>query len=54
MLHVYNGILLSHKLEHTGLISNKMDESRANRVIQSEVSQKEKKKYHILTYVYGV
>ena len=44
LLHVHNEILLSHKMEHTGLTSNKMDESRANRFIRSDISQKEKKK----------
>ena len=44
LLYVHNEILLSHKMEHTGLTSNKMDESRANRFIRSDISQKEKKK----------
>ena len=39
--HMYNGILLSHK-------KNEM----LSFIIQSEVSQKEKNKYHVLTYTH--
>ena len=45
VVHIHNGILLSHKKEHIRVSSNEVDEARA--YIQSEVSQKEKDKYHI-------
>jgi len=51
VVHIYNGILLSHKREHIWVRSNEADEPRA---YYSEVSQKEKDKYHILTHVYGI
>ena len=50
VVHVYNGILLSHKREHIWVSSNEVDEP----FIQSEVSQKEKYKYRILTNIYGI
>ena len=43
----YDGILLSHKKEHISVSSNEVNES----MIQSEVSQKEKKKYQTLTHI---
>ena len=51
VVHIYNGILLSHKKEHIWVRSNEAGEPRA---YYSEVSQKEKDKYHILTHVYGI
>ena len=51
VVHIYNGILLSHKKERIGsFVETWMD---LETVIQSEVSQKEKNKYHILTHVCG-
>ena len=48
---IYNGILLSHKNNEIGsFVETWMD---LETVIQSEVSQKEKNKYHILTHVCG-
>ena len=47
--HIYNGILLSHKKEL--FIVRWMD---LETVIHSEVSQKEKNKYHILTHIYRI
>ena len=44
VVHIHNGILLSHKKEHIRVSSHEVDEARA--YIQSEVSQKEKDKYH--------
>ena len=41
VVHIYNEILLSHKKEWDW-------------VIQSEVSKKEKNKYHILTHIFGI
>ena len=50
VVHIYNGILLSHKKAfcktHIKTLSNVND-------IQSEVSQKEKNKYSMLTHIYG-
>ena len=51
VVHIYNGILLSHKRkEIESSVETWMD---LETVIQSEVSQKEKNKYHILTHVCG-
>ena len=51
VVHIYNGILLSYKKNETGsFVEMWMD---LEVVIQSEVSQKEKKKYHVLTHIYG-
>ena len=52
MAHIYNGILLSHKRNEIELfVVRSMD---LECVIQSEVSQKEKKKYCMLTHIYGI
>ena len=51
VIHIYNGILLSHKRNEIGsFVEMWMD---LESVIQSEVSQKEKKKYRILTHICG-
>ena len=52
VVHIHNGILLSHKKEHLGVSSNEVDEPRT--YIQSKVSQKEKDEYHILMHMYGI
>ena len=52
MVHVYNGILLSHKKEH--IESVLMCWMNLEPIIQSEGSQKEKCKYRILTHTYGI
>ena len=45
VVHIYNGILLSHKKNEIGsFVEMWMDRET---VTQSEVSQKEKNKYHI-------
>ena len=50
MVHIYNGILLSHKNNEPGsFVVMQMD---LEPVIQSEVSRKEK--YHLLTHIYGI
>ena len=49
MVHIYNGILLSHKKKCLFVV-RWMD---LDTVIQSEVSQKEKNKYRILTHICG-
>ena len=49
--HIYNGILLSHKRnEIEFFVMRWMD---LETVIQSEISQKKKNKYHMLTHIYG-
>ena len=51
VVHIYNGILLSHKMnEIESFVETWMD---LETVIQSEVSQKEKNKYRLLTHVCG-
>ena len=51
VLHTNNGILLSHKkYEIESFVEIWMD---LESVIQSEVSQKEKNKYRMLTHIYG-
>ena len=50
--HIYNGILLSHKKKGNCVICSEVDGPRV--VIQSEVSQKEKNKYPMLTHIYGI
>ena len=49
--HIYNGILLRHKKERNWVICRDMYDLET--VIQSEVSQKEKNKYRILTHICG-
>ena len=53
MAHIYNGILLSHKKKRNGGIFNEVD-GVTESVIQSEVSQKEKNKYSMLTHIYRI
>ena len=48
MIRIYNGILLSHK--RNTFKSVLMRWMNLELIIQSEVSQKEKDKYHILTH----
>ena len=52
VVHIYNGILLSHKKERNWVICRDVDGPRV--VIQSEVSQKEKNKSRILTHICGI
>ena len=49
VVHIYNGILLSHKKEWNWVICRDVEP-----IIQSEVSQKEKNKYCILTHICGI
>ena len=53
MVHIHNGILLSHKKENA-FASVLMRCMNLEPIIQSEVSQKVKDKYHILTYIYRI
>ena len=52
MVHIYNGILLSHKKEPFESVLMRL--RNLEPIVQSEVSQKEKDKYHILTHIYGI
>ena len=52
MVHIYNGILLSHKKEWNWVICR--DKDRPRDCLQSEVSQKERNKYGILMHTYGI
>ena len=49
VVHIYNGILLSHKKERNRAICRTWIDLET--VIQSEVSQKEKNKYHIISLI---
>ena len=57
--HIHNGILLSYKNEHIFLKMNTFESIlmrwiKLELIVQSEVSQKEKHKYCILMYIYGI
>ena len=49
--HIYNGILARKRNETELFVVWWMD---LVSVIQSEVSQKEENKYHMLTHIYGI
>ena len=52
MIHIHNRISFSHKKERSESVL--MEWMNLEPIIQSEVSQKEKDKYHILTHIYGI
>ena len=52
VVHIYNGILLSHYKEQNCAICRDVDGPRV--IIQSEVSQKEKNKHCILMQICGI
>ena len=52
MVHIYSGILLSHKRNKSESVVERW--MNLERVIWSEVSQKDKNKYHILMRIYGI
>ena len=54
VVHIYNGILLSHKKEFMAFKSVLMKGMKLEPIIQSEVSQKEKDGYSILMHIYGI
>ena len=54
MVHIHNGMLLSHKKKKRMHLSVLMRWMNLEAVIQSEVSQKEKDKYSILTHLHGI
>ena len=49
---IYNGILLSHK--KNAFESVLMRWLNLEHIMQSEVSQKEKRKFHIIKDIYGI
>ena len=51
VLHIYSGILAIKRHESESVLVRWMN---LEPVIQSEVSQKEKNKYHILMHIYGL
>ena len=51
VVHTHNGRLLGHKKEQILVLVRWMN---LEPIIQSEESQKEKDKYHILTHIYGI
>ena len=52
VVHVYNGILLSHKRNTFESVLIRW--MNLEPIIQNEVSQKEKDKYHILMPIFGI
>ena len=52
VVQIHNGVLLSYKKEHIWVSSNEVYETGVN--LQSEVSQKEKHQYSILTHIYEI
>ena len=52
MVHIYNGILLTHKKDEIMQFAATWIDLEIT--ILSEVSQKEKDKYHKITYIYGI
>ena len=51
MVHIYSGLLLSHKKEFESVLMRWMNREP---IIQREVSQIEKNKYHVLTHTYEI
>ena len=51
VVYLYNGILVIKRNEFESVVVRWMN---LEPIIQSEVSQKEKDKYHILTHIYGL
>ena len=52
VVHIHNGVLLSHKKKHIQVSSNEV--MNLEPIIQSEISQKEKEKYYMLMHIYGI
>ena len=52
VLHMYNGILLSHEKNYCESVELRWMNMKP--AILSEVGQKEKNKYHILMRIYGI
>ena len=51
VVHIHNGILLSHKKEHIWVSSDEVD---APRTYYKEWSKSEKDKYRILMHIYRI
>ena len=54
VVHIYNGILLYSAIKMNDFESVLKRWMNPEPVIQSELSQEEKNKYHILTHIYGI
>ena len=54
VVHMHNGILISYKKKKNAFESVLMRWMKLEPIIQSEVSQKEKHQYSILTHIYGI
>ena len=54
VVHMHSEILLSYKKKKNAFEFVLMRQMNLEPIIQSEVSQKEKNKYHILTHIYGI
>ena len=54
VVHIYNGILLYSAIKMNEFESVLKRWMNPEPVIQSELSQEEKNKYHILTHIYGI
>ena len=52
VVHIYNGILLSHKKEHIQVSSNEVDELRAYYTEWSKSEREKQTETSILTYIY--
>ena len=52
VIHIHNGILLSHKKEQNNAICTTWMNLKI--VILSEVSQIKKDKYHMISLIYGI
>ena len=52
VVHIYNGILLTHEKELNNAICSNMDGPRNYHT--SEVSQREKNKYHMTSFTGGI
>ena len=52
LVHTHNGILLSHKKEPFESVLMRL--RNLEPIVQSEVSQKEKYKYHMLMHIYRI
>ena len=50
--HIKNAKLFSHKMKRNGVFLVRWMDLET--IIQSEVSQKEKNKYRMLTHIYGI
>ena len=51
MVHIHNGILLSHKKEPNNAICNNIDATRDSHTMQSK---SERDKYHMISFICGI